>query len=136
MAARKSDALSFQYFQEKYFPSFINLTPLPYSRSFANIMPYMASYMRQQSAAGSSGRLTYADFIVVHSAWGFTQGCVLPIGGALVGAVGNGAAVTGGSLLFAAAPIVTAFTIRLERERKGTALCCWCGDRRTTVSSL
>ena len=57
--------------------------------------------------------LTYADFIVVHSAWGFTQGCVLPIGGALVAAVGTGAAVTVGSILFAAAPIITAFTIRL-----------------------
>ena len=110
----------------------VMMRQLHFSRSFANIMPYMASYMRHNTGSD----LTYADFIVVHSAWGFTQGCVLPIGGALVGAVGNGAAVTGGSLLFAAAPIVTAFTIRLERERKGTALCCWCGDRRTTVSSL
>ena len=72
-------------------------------------MPYMASYMRHNMASD----LTYADFIVVHSAWGFTQGCVLPIGGALVAAVGTGAAVTVGSILFAAAPIITAFTIRL-----------------------
>ena len=81
-----------------------------YSRSFANIMPYMASHMRRSTRSD----LTYADFIVVHSAWGFTQGCVLPIGGALVAAVGTGAAVAIGSILFAAAPIVTAFTIRLE----------------------
>ena len=72
-------------------------------------MPYMASYMRHHTASD----LTYADFIVVHSACGFTQGCVLPIGGALVAAVGTGAAVTVGSILFAAAPIITAFTIRL-----------------------
>ena len=43
---------------------------LQYSlRSFANMMPYMASYMRHNTGSD----LTYADFIVVHSAWGFTQ---------------------------------------------------------------
>ena len=36
-----------------------------------------------------------------------------PLAGALVAAVGTGAAVTVGSILFAAAPIITAFTIRL-----------------------
>ena len=76
-------------------------------------MPYMASYMRHNAVPD----LTYADFIVVHSAWGFTQGCVLPIGGALVAAVGTRAAVTVGSILFAAAPIVTAFTIRLGTKQ-------------------
>jgi len=48
--------------------------------SFANVMPYMASYMRHNTLSD----LTYADFIVVHSAWGFTQGCVSPLAGRLL----------------------------------------------------
>ncbi len=40
-------------------------------------------------ANGTEG-LTYADFIVVQSAWGIAQGCVLPIAGALVAHIGPG----------------------------------------------
>lgn len=41
--------------------------------SFANMMPYMVSYMRQHSEGEAGRDLTYADFIVVQSAWGITQ---------------------------------------------------------------
>ena len=60
-----------------------------FSRSFANMMPYMVSYMRRHSdEADPADPLTYGDFIVVQSAWGITQGCVLPVAGALVNYIG------------------------------------------------
>ncbi len=37
------------------------------------MMPYMVSYMRQHSEGEAGRDLTYADFIVVQSAWGITQ---------------------------------------------------------------
>ena len=45
--------------------------------SFGNMSTYMVSYMRQYG----SPNLTYTDFIVVQSAWGMTQGTVMPFSG-------------------------------------------------------
>ncbi len=79
-------------------------------------MPYMVSYMRcnpvTTASSASKNLTTYGDFIAVQSAWGFTQGCVLPVGGALVAALGVHYAVCIGSSLFALAPVITAYTIK------------------------
>lgn len=71
-------------------------------------MPYMVSFMRKHSA---SPEVSYGDFIIVQSAWGITQGIVLPIGGALVGIIGEKCAVLLGSALFALGPFLSAFVL-------------------------
>lgn len=75
------------------------------------MMPYMVSYMRQHSwealnvtshtyavdnstlvtssYSNQTEALTYGKFIVVLSAWGITQGIVLPVGGAMVSFLGK-----------------------------------------------
>ena len=45
--------------------------------SFGNMMTYLTSYMR----INGSPDLTYADFIVVQSVWGMTQGVFMPLSG-------------------------------------------------------
>ena len=53
--------------------------------SFGNMSTYMTSYMRQNG----SPSITYTDFVVVQSAWGMTQGCVMPLSGFLIRAIGQ-----------------------------------------------
>jgi hypothetical protein len=48
--------------------------------SFGNMMTYLTSYMRQNG----SPDLTYADFIIVQSVWGMTQGIIMPISGFVI----------------------------------------------------
>ncbi|XP_059080898.1 uncharacterized protein LOC131878793 [Tigriopus californicus] len=81
--------------------------------SFANIMPYMVSYMRKYSADDKED-LNYSTFIIVQSAFGVTQGCVLPIGSVLVRAIGVKAAVICGSLLFVTGPFLSSWTVKQE----------------------
>ena len=53
--------------------------------SFGNMSTYMTSYMRQNG----SPNITYTDFVVVQSAWGMTQGVVMPLSGFLIKAIGQ-----------------------------------------------
>ena len=53
--------------------------------SFGNMSTYMTSYMRQHG----SPSITYTDFVVVQSAWGMTQGCVMPLSGFLIRLIGQ-----------------------------------------------
>ena len=64
--------------------------------SFGNMSTYMVSYMRQYG----SPNLTYTDFIVVQSAWGMTQGTVMPFSGFLIRIIGEKAAMTLGATIF------------------------------------
>ena len=64
--------------------------------SFGNMMTYMTSYMR----AHGSPNVTYEDFVVVQSAWGMTQGCVMPLSGFLIAFIGEKAAMTSGAFIF------------------------------------
>ena len=64
--------------------------------SFGNMSTYMVSYMR----AHGSPNLTYTDFIVVQSAWGMTQGIVMPFSGFLIRLIGEKAAMTSGAVIF------------------------------------
>lgn len=64
--------------------------------SFGNMMTYMTSYMRMHG----SPNLTYADFVVVQSAWGMTQGTVMPFSGFLIQLIGEKAAMTSGAVIF------------------------------------
>ena len=48
--------------------------------SFGNMMTYLTSYMRQNG----SPDLTYADFIIVQSVWGMTQGIIMPLSGFII----------------------------------------------------
>ena len=53
--------------------------------SFGNMSTYMTSYMRQHG----SPDLKYTEFVVVQSTWGMTQGCVMPLSGFLIRAIGQ-----------------------------------------------
>ena len=64
--------------------------------SFGNMSTYMVSYMRQKSTPD----LTYTQFIVVQSAWGMTQGTVMPFSGFLIRLIGEKAAMTIGATIF------------------------------------
>ena len=64
--------------------------------SFGNMSTYMVSYMRQYG----SPNLTYTEFIVVQSAWGMTQGTVMPFSGFLIRLIGEKAAMTLGATIF------------------------------------
>jgi len=78
--------------------------------SFGNMSTYMTSYMRQNG----SPSITYTDFVVVQSAWGMTQGCVMPLSGFLIRAIGQKASMIAGSIIFSAGCALTYFTISKE----------------------
>jgi len=71
---------------------------------------YMTSYMRQKS----SPNITYADFVVVQSAWGMTQGLVMPLSGFLITAIGQKASMVAGSIIFSTGCALTYITINKE----------------------
>ena len=78
--------------------------------SFGNMSTYMVSYMRQHG----SPNLTYTEFIVVQSAWGMTQGTVMPFSGFLIRLIGEKAAMTLGATIFSAGCALTYITINKE----------------------
>ena len=67
--------------------------------SFGNIMTYLVSYMRA-SGSPSVANLTQADFVVVQSTWGMTQGVVMPLSGFLIEFIGPKASMTLGATIF------------------------------------
>jgi len=75
--------------------------------SFGNMMTYMVSYMRKHGAPD----LTYSQFIVVNSAWGFTQGIVTPFSGFIVRAIGLKKAILLGCTIFSIGTATTFFTL-------------------------
>jgi len=79
--------------------------------SFGNMSTYMASYMRVK---GSTPNITYTDFVVVQSAWGMTQGFVMPLSGFLIRAIGEKASMISGSIIFSAGCALTYLTIDKE----------------------
>lgn len=78
--------------------------------SFGNMSTYMTSYMRQNG----SPHITYTDFVVVQSAWGMTQGVVMPLSGFLINAIGQKASMVSGSIIFSAGCALTYITINKE----------------------
>jgi len=78
--------------------------------SFGNMSTYMTSYMRQNG----SPHITYTDFVVVQSAWGMTQGVVMPLSGFLINAIGQKASMVLGSSIFSAGCALTYITINKE----------------------
>jgi len=78
--------------------------------SFGNMSTYMTSYMRQHG----SPHITYTDFVVVQSAWGMTQGLVMPLSGFLITAIGKKASMISGSVIFSAGCALTYITINKE----------------------
>ena len=64
--------------------------------TFGNMMTYMVSYMRHHG----SPDLTYADFVVVHSTWGITQGIFMPLAGFVIEFIGAKASMTLGATIF------------------------------------
>jgi len=80
--------------------------------SFGNMAPYMTSYMRQYSP--SSRNITSTDFVVVQSAWGMTQGVVMPLSGFLINAIGEKRSMVLGSIIFSSGCALTYFTINKE----------------------
>jgi len=78
--------------------------------SFGNMSTYMTSYMRQHG----SPDITYTDFVVVQSAWGMTQGVVMPLSGFLIRAIGEKASMVAGSIIFSAGCALTYITINKE----------------------
>jgi len=75
--------------------------------SFGNMMTYMVSYMRKHGAPD----LTYGQFIVVNSAWGFTQGIVTPFSGFIVRAIGLKKAILLGCAIFSIGCATTYLTL-------------------------
>ncbi len=75
--------------------------------SFGNMMTYMTSYMRAHGAPN----MTYTEFIAVQSAWGVTQGIVMPISGFLIRLVGWRFAMFAGCAIFSAGSALTYWTI-------------------------
>ena len=73
------------------------------------MMTYVASSMKASNSTSASD-LTHADFLVVQSAWGVTQGVVLPLTG-LLSAYSPKILVTVGAVLFSAAPLLTSYCI-------------------------
>ncbi|XP_023330169.1 uncharacterized protein LOC111702648 [Eurytemora carolleeae] len=78
--------------------------------SFGNLSTYMTSYMRQNG----SPNITYTDFVIVQSAWGMTQGCVMPFSGFIIKAIGQKASMVIGSFIFSGGCALTYFTIQKE----------------------
>jgi len=78
--------------------------------SYGNMSTYMTSYMRQNG----SPDLTYEDFVVVQSAWGMTQGCVMPLSGFLIRLIGEKMSMVLGSIIFSGGCALTYFTIDQE----------------------
>lgn len=78
--------------------------------SFGNMSTYLTSYMRQAGAPN----ITYTDFVVVQSAWGMTQGCVMPFSGFIIRAIGEKASMIIGSVIFSSGCALTYFTIEKE----------------------
>jgi len=78
--------------------------------SFGNMSTYMTSYMRQNG----SPNVTYTDFVIVQSAWGMTQGFVMPLSGFLITAIGEKASMIAGSIIFSAGCALTHITINKE----------------------
>jgi len=78
--------------------------------SFGNMMTYMVSYMRQHG----SPDLTYADFVVVQSTWGMTQGVVMPLSGFLIEWIGPKMAMTAGATIFSSGCALTYITINKD----------------------
>ena len=67
--------------------------------SFGNIMTYLVSYMRANGDP-SMANLTQADFVIVQSTWGMTQGVVMPLSGFLIEFIGPKASMTLGATIF------------------------------------
>jgi len=78
--------------------------------SFGNMSTYMTSYMRKHG----NPDITSFDFVIVQSTWGMTQGCVMPLSGFLIRAIGEKASMISGSILFSAGCALTYFTINKE----------------------
>merc|ERR1711872_844764 len=78
--------------------------------SFGNMSTYMTSYMRKHS----DSTITYTDFVVVQSAWGMTQGCVMPLSGFLINLIGEETSMVLGSIIFSGGCALTYFTIPLN----------------------
>ena len=75
--------------------------------SFGNMMTYLTSYMRLHG----SPALTYADFIVVQSVWGVTQGIIMPLSGYISRLTGPRAAMLLGCAIFSAGAASTYWTL-------------------------
>jgi len=75
--------------------------------SFGNMLTYMVSYMRKHGLPD----LTYGEFIVVSSAWGFTQGIVTPFSGFIVRVIGLKKAIFLGCTIFSIGTATTYFTL-------------------------
>jgi len=75
--------------------------------SFGNMMTYLTSYMRMNG----SHDLTYADFIVVQSVWGMTQGVFMPLSGYISRLTGNRAAMLLGCMIFSSGAALTYWTL-------------------------
>jgi len=77
--------------------------------SFGNMMTYLTSYMRQNG----SPDLTYADFIIVQSVWGMTQGVIMPLSGFIIRCTGPRPAMFLGCTIFSAGTATTYFTLNM-----------------------
>jgi len=75
--------------------------------SFGNMMTYLTSYMRQNG----SPDLTYADFIIVQSVWGMTQGIIMPLSGFIIRFTGPRPAMFFGCTIFSVGTALTFFTL-------------------------
>ena len=75
--------------------------------SFGNMMTYLTSYMR----CHGSPDLTYADFIVVQSVWGMTQGIIMPLSGYISRLTGPRLAMLLGCFIFSAGAGLTYFSL-------------------------
>jgi len=77
--------------------------------SFGNMMTYLTSYMRKNG----SPDLTYADFIIVQSVWGMTQGIIMPLSGFIIRLTGSRPAMFIGCTIFSAGAATTYFTLNM-----------------------
>ena len=75
--------------------------------SFGNMMTYLTSYMRTHG----SPDLTYADFIVVQSVWGMTQGIIMPLSGYISRVTGPRTAMLLGCAIFSGGAALTYWTL-------------------------
>ena len=75
--------------------------------SFGNMMTYLTSYMR----CHGSPDLTYADFIVVQSVWGMTQGIIMPLSGYISRLTGPRLAMLLGCFIFSGGAGLTYFSL-------------------------
>jgi len=77
--------------------------------SFGNMMTYLTSYMRQNG----SPDLTYADFIIVQSVWGMTQGVFMPLSGYVSRYTGPRVAMLVGCTIFSCGAFLTHWTLNM-----------------------